>query len=135
MSTDNKAFVRRYFDHWGEPEAVRQALSPDFVGHLPEAPQPLNREAFIQSQLGMRAAFPDFAPTVEDQIADGDKVVSRLTFHGTHKGEFQGIPATGKQVAVGAITIEKVADGKIVEHWIVYDGMGLMQQLGVMPAS
>lgn len=133
MSAESKTVVRQYFERWGEPEAAREALAPDFVAHLPEIPEPMNREAFIQYQGVVRAAFPDFAPTLEDQIAEGDKVTNRLIFRGTHQGDFQGIPPTGKQVAVTAITIERVVDGKIVEHWIEYDGLGMMQQLGVVP--
>jgi predicted ester cyclase len=135
MSTEqNAALVRQYFERWGDPDFTRQTLAPDFVGHLPEIPEPLKREAFIQYQGVVRAAFPNFAPTLEYQVAAGDKVVNRLVFRGTHKGDLQGIPPTGKQVTVTAITIERVVDGKIVEHWIQYDALGMMQQLGVIPA-
>ncbi len=135
MSTEqNTTLVRQYFERWGDPDFARQALDPDFVGHLPEIPEPMKREAFIQYQGVVRAAFPNFAPTLEYQVAAGDKVANRLVFRGTHKGDFQGIPPTGKQVTVTAITIERVVGGKIVEHWIQYDALGMMQQLGVIPA-
>jgi predicted ester cyclase len=134
MSTENKTVVRQYFDTWGVPEAERELLAPNFVAHMPGIPAPMNREAFIQYQGVVLSAFPDFGPTLEHQIADGDKVINRLVFRGTHKGNFQGIPPTGKQVAVTAITIERVAGGKIVEHWMEFDGLGMMQQLGVIPA-
>ena len=133
MSAENKTIVRQYFAHWGAPEAERASLAPEFVGHMPGIPGPLNREAFIQYQGAVLSAFPDFAPTLEDQIAEGDLVANRLVFHGTHKGDFQGIPPTGKRVAVTATTIERVVGGKIVEHWIEFDGLGMMQQLGVVP--
>ena len=133
MSNENKTVVRQYFERWGAPEAERESLAPDFVAHMPGVPEPMNREAFIQYQGVVLSAFPDFAPTLEDQIAEGDKVGNRLVFRGTHKGDFQGIPPTGKQVAVTATTIERVVGGKIVEHWMEFDGLGMMQQLGVVP--
>jgi predicted ester cyclase len=129
MSEENKTIVRRYFDSWGTPEL----LSPDFVAHMPDVPGPMNREAFVQYQGVILAAFPDFRPTLEEQIAEGDKVANRLVFQGTHKGDFQGIPPTGKRVTITATTIERVAGGKIVEHWINFDALGMMQQLGVVP--
>ena len=135
MSEENKTVVRQYFDRWGTQEAERESLAPDFVAHMPGAPEPMNREAFIQFQGVILSAFPDFAPTLEDQIAEGDKVANRVVFHaGTHKGDFQGIPPTGKPVTITAITIDRVAGGKIVEHWIEFDALGMMQQLGAVPA-
>ena len=133
MSEENKALVRRYFERWGATEAEMEILAPDFLGHMPGMPEPLNREAFIEYQGVVLSAFPDFAPTLEEQVAEGDKVVNRLIFHGTHQGDFQGIPPTGKQITVTALTIERVVGGKIVEHWIEYDALGMMQQLGVVP--
>lgn len=134
MSDENKTIVRHYFDSWGIQEAEKESLAPDFVAHMPGVPEPMNREAFIQFQGVILSAFPDFAPTLEDQIAEGDKVANRLVFHGTHKGDFQGIPPTGKRVTVTAITIERVAGGKIVEHWINFDALGMVQQIGAVPA-
>jgi predicted ester cyclase len=129
MSEENKTVVRQYFDRWG----TQESLALDFVAHMPGAPEPMNREAFIQFQGVILSAFPDFAPTLEDQIAEGDKVVNRLVFHGTHKGDFQGMPPTGQRVNITAITIERVAGGKIVEHWIEFDALGMMQQIGAVP--
>lgn len=129
MSAENKTVVRQYFDTWG----TKEWLAPDFVAHMPGIPEPMNREAFVQFQGVLLAAFPDLALTLEDQIAAGDKVANRLVFQGTHKGDFQGIPPTGKRVAITAITIERVAGGKIVEHWINFDALGMLQQLGVVP--
>ncbi len=79
------------------------------------------------------AVFPDWHPTIEDMIAEGDKVVVRFTGSGTHKGEFMGIPPTGKQVTITAIAIQRIAGGKIVENWLQADMLGMMQQLGVVP--
>jgi len=78
-------------------------------------------------------AFPDFQVTVEDVVAEGDKVARRVTLSGTHKGEYMGIPPTGKQMTMGVITIERIEGGKIAEQWGEADMLGLMQQLGVMP--
>ena len=79
------------------------------------------------------AAFPDLHSTVEYLIAEGDMVVSRFTMRGTHQGEFIGIPPTGKQVKVTGMVIHRFADGKIVEYWVKWDVLGMMQQLGVIP--
>ena len=81
-----------------------------------------------------RSAFPDFKVTIDDMIAEGDKVVVRGTWSGTHKGEFMGIPATGKSVSFGVIDTVRIAGGKMVEHWGLMDNFRLMQQLGVIPA-
>ena len=81
----------------------------------------------------LHSAFPDLRATVEDEIADGDKVVVRSTWRGTHQGEFQGIPATGKQVSFPVIDIVRFENGKAVEHWGLVDAMSLMQQLGAIP--
>lgn len=80
------------------------------------------------------SAFPDTKMTVEQQIAEGDKVVTRWKAQGTHKGELMGIPPTGKQVTVTGISIERIVGGMIVESWEEFDQMGMMQQLGVIPA-
>jgi steroid delta-isomerase-like uncharacterized protein len=78
-------------------------------------------------------AFPDTRMTVEQQVAEGDNVVTRWTAQGTHKGELMGIPATGKQVTITGITIDRIVAGRIVESWDEFDQFGMMQQLGVVP--
>jgi predicted ester cyclase len=80
------------------------------------------------------SAYPDLHTTIEDMIAEGDKVVTRLTFGGTHQGTFQGIPPTGKQVTITGIQILRIADSKLVEHRSEFDALGMMQQLGVISA-
>jgi hypothetical protein len=80
----------------------------------------------------LHAAFPDLHIDVEDMIAEGDKVVARVTASGTHQGEFMGIAPTGNRVEFSAIDIARIAEGKIVEHWSNSDQLGMMQQLGVM---
>jgi len=79
------------------------------------------------------SAFPDVYIQVQDQVAEGNKVVTSWVATGTHKGELMGIPATGRSVTVGGIAIDRFEDGKSVEHWEIFDQMGLMQQLGVVP--
>jgi predicted ester cyclase len=79
-----------------------------------------------------RQAFPDSYFTVEDMVAEGDKVATRKSFRGTHQGEFMGIPPTGQRVSIGLIDIVRIADRKVVEHWSMGDNLGLMQQLGVI---
>ena len=81
-----------------------------------------------------RSAFPDFHTTIEDQIAEGDRVATRWTMRGTHEGEFRGIPATGNQISVTGIGIFRFSDGKVVESWDNFDQLGMMQQLGVVPS-
>jgi predicted ester cyclase len=80
-----------------------------------------------------RAAFPDGSMTIEDMIAEGEKVVTRKTYRGTHQGEFLSIPPTGRHVSLGLIDIMRIVDGKVVEHWNVGDDLGMLQQLGVIP--
>ena len=90
---------------------------------------------FFQVGQMWHAAFPDEQTVFDDQIAEGDKVVSRMTSTATHTGEFQGIPPTGKRITVTGIWIERIAEGKIVERWGVVDMLAVMQQLGVIPTS
>ncbi len=136
MSTDeNKAISRRWREELDQGNwAVLDAyLSRDFGLHMPGSPP--------QDQAGMKdvltmiyGAFPDFHTTFEDLVAEGDKVALRMTFSGTHQGEFQGIPPTGKRIMVSAIVIDRIVDGKLAEHWSQFDALGMLQQLGVIPA-
>ena len=138
MSTEqNKLLARRCFKALADNDqtTLKELLAPDFLAHMPNMPGPLNREAFRQ-HLGMFAvAFSDGRMTVEDQIAEGDKVVTRATWRAIHSGNFQGLPPTGRQVAIGAIIVQRLKEGKIVEYWPLFDMMGLMQQLGLVPPS
>ena len=109
-------------------------LAPDFVEHEELPPgMPSGREGVKQMTAMMRSAFPDFKATIDDMVAEGDKVVLRMTWKGTHKGEFMGVRPTGKSVSFGVIDIIRIAGGKFVEHWGQMDSMGMMQQLGAMP--
>jgi steroid delta-isomerase-like uncharacterized protein len=92
------------------------------------------REGIKQFYATLRAAFPDIHFTIEDQIAEGDRVVTRWTARATHTGEYQGIPPTGKQFSLTGIDIDRIANGKVVECWPIADELGVLQQLGVIPA-
>lgn len=135
MSTEqNKAIARYHLEqiNKGDHEASFGKISPDVVWHGFGTTSGL--EGWKQAHTMFVAAFPDFQGTIDDQVAEEDKVITRFTFHGTHKGELQGIPPTGKQVMVNGIVIDRIANGKVVEHRIEFDQLGLMQQLGVIPA-
>ena len=138
MSTeDNKALVRRFYGEifkQGKLEGADEIMAADHVFYLSGMPPVRGLEAWKQLASVYFAAFPDLQATIEDLVAEGDKVVARLTFSGTHQGEFQGIPATGKQFKVTGIDIHRVASGKIQEHWDEADNLGMLQQLGVVPA-
>ena len=119
----------------GNMAAADEVVAADYVEHAPAPPGlPPGLPGLKLFVTALRAAFPDFQYTVEDTMAEGDKVVIRLTARGTHKGEFAGIPATGKQATWSEIHICDMADGKLVEHWVAQDQLGLLQQLGVIPA-
>lgn len=131
----NRALDRRYVAEVlsnGNLAAIDELMAPNYVGHVPGFP-PMDREADKQL-LGMfRAAFPDLQFTMEDQIAEGDRVVHRMTAAGTHRGEFMGIPPTNRRVTVTGININRFENGRIAEAWGVLDLMGLMQQIGAIP--
>jgi predicted ester cyclase len=134
---ENKALDRRYVEealNQGNVDVIDEIMAPEYVGHVASSP-PMNRKGDKQFIHMLHAAFPDIHFTLEDQIAEGDMVVHRLTAHGTHQGEFNGIPPTGKQATVTAININRFAGGKVVEAWASFDMLGLLQQLGAIPAA
>lgn len=137
MSTEsNKAIIRRGFEEGinGQNLAIfEQLLAPTFINHSMPAPVP-GPAGFLMVLGAFTAAFPDMRVTLEDVLGDGDKVATRGYFTGTHRGDFNGIPATGKTVKVGYTDIWHVENGQATENWVVMDIMGLMQQLGVIPA-
>jgi steroid delta-isomerase-like uncharacterized protein len=137
MSEENKAIVRRSYEElWskGNLDVVDEIYATDFVLHDPAQPGISDAEGYKQQVVTIRTAFPDLNIKVEDQLAEGDKVATRWATTGTHQGEFAGIPATGKQGGVTGTTIARVVGGKIVEERSNWDTLGLMQQLGVIPA-
>jgi steroid delta-isomerase-like uncharacterized protein len=138
MSAENKALARRLVEeafNAGRLEVVDELVASDFVEHDPSLTEEVRGPAGVKELIaGYRAAFPDIRITIEDQIADGDYVVSRWSGTGTHQGELMGMPATGKQATVTGITIDRIVDGRIAESWDNWDTLGLMQQLGAIPA-
>jgi predicted ester cyclase len=149
MSTeDNKAIVRNLFEevfNKGNVSAVDQLVAQNSVGHFDfptNVPVPaefqLSLEGLKQFVSQFRTTFPDLHYTVELQVAEGDLVVTRATARGTHKGEyrgleFKGIPPTGKQITWTFTSIDRIADGKIVESWLNEDAVSRLQQIGALP--
>jgi steroid delta-isomerase-like uncharacterized protein len=118
----------------GNVNVADEVMAADYIEHAPVPPGlPPGVAGFKLFIPAFRAAFPDFQFTVDDVIAEGDKVVVRLTAQGTQKGEFAGLPASGKQATWSEIHICDMANGKLVEHWVVQDRLGMMQQLGFIP--
>lgn len=136
MSTEeNKAVVRRLIEEaWnkGNLAVVDEILSSNYVLHI-DAPGAKDREGYKQAISMYRAAFPDFRFTLEDMIANGDKVVIRTAMSGTQKGEIMGMAPTGKKLTMTAISIRRFEGGKIVEEWVETNMLGFMQQLGAVP--
>jgi steroid delta-isomerase-like uncharacterized protein len=110
--------------------AVDELIDADFVEHVGGQPRRIGVEGFKAARMRRNLAFPDWTVTVDDILAEGDKVVARATGQGTHRGEYMGIPPTGKVVMVSWIAIYRVANGKLAEHWQHIDELGLRQQLG-----
>jgi steroid delta-isomerase-like uncharacterized protein len=135
MSEQTKTIARKVFEDvqsQGNLALVDEIVANDFVGHTPPA-DIHGPEGAKQYDAMLREAFPDMQITVEDQIAEGDEVATRWTCRGTHEGEFQGLPPTGKRVTMSGLTVFRIANGKIVEGWSRPDLLGLLQQLGAVP--
>src|SRR5215204_1369810 len=136
---ENKALVRRemaeLFNHTGNLDLVEEIIAPDYVSYEPTSGETRGIEGARQFAATYRQAFPDLENTIEDMVAEGDKVVVRFRARGTHQGETEtfGSP-TGKQMEITGITIKRVSEGKIVEAWTNFDAMGMMQQLGHIPS-
>jgi steroid delta-isomerase-like uncharacterized protein len=111
---------------------IEELIASDFTEHVGGEARHIGIEGFRAARARRNAAFPDWTVTVDDIIAEGDKVVARATGQGTHLGEYLGIPPTGKRVTVGWIAIYRVAHGKFAEHWQNIDEFGLRQQLGAV---
>ena len=133
---ENKAIVRRWIETFNNPYTPQtevDVLAPGYIAHAPWLPGPLDLEAWSQFTAAFVEAFPDLRLTVEDIFSGGNMVAARVAFRGTHRGEFQGIPPTGKEVAFSSIEIDRMVDGKVAEHWFEMDLLGLMGQLGAIP--
>src|SRR5215207_10967342 len=140
MAEENKAQVRRLLEEGfsqGSTDVVDDVLNPDFVCYDPNSESGEVRGAeTIKGEIEyFRNAVPDLTYTVEDQIAEGDKVVTRYMVSGTHQGEFFGVPGSGNRIRMSGIMIDRFdEDGKMVEEWPEYDLLGVMRQLGAVPA-
>jgi predicted ester cyclase len=131
---ENKALVRRWFQELDQRNfaIIDQLLPVDYVDHNPPLPDlPPGREGVRQSSVVLAAAFPDAVHTIEDQMAEGDKVMTRLTVRATFLGECLGFQPTGKIVEVSGMAVHRVIRGQLVEHWAHMDMAGFMEQLGV----
>jgi steroid delta-isomerase-like uncharacterized protein len=139
MSVDNKAIIRRFYEEvWDErnPEVVDQLVSPSHALQVPSHSGSATGPEAYKSQIQMYLrGFPDLQFTIEDLIAEGEKVVCCWTMSGTHRGEFMGIPATGKRMSVDGVTIHIVTNGKIMDSYVNLNLWDVMQQLGATKAS
>jgi predicted ester cyclase len=136
MSTEsNKALIRRGFEEGINQKQLNlfdELIAPNYVNYSLPAPAP-GPEGFKMVVGMFLAAFPDMCVIIEEEVAEGDRVATRGYFTGTHLGDFNGIPPTGKPIHVAYIDIWRVENGQAVENWVQMDMVGLMQQLGVMP--
>ena len=132
----NTAAVKRFYGevmNKGNLKAIDELVADNFVDHyVPDPKMPGNKAGLNQMMTMMRTAFPDLQTTIDDMIAKGDKVWVYSTMRGTNKGEFMGMPATGKKIDVKGVDIVRFVDGKAVEHWGLNDDYTMMQQLGVI---
>ncbi len=137
MEQTSKQIARRVIEEafvGGRLDAVDELIAADAVSHDPAIPESVRGpEGVKQVIAGYRAAFPDLRIEIQDQIADGGSVATRWTARGTHQGDFMGLAPTGREATVTGITIDRIADGKIVESWSNWDTLGLLQQLGAIP--
>jgi steroid delta-isomerase-like uncharacterized protein len=136
LKEDHAAVVRRFATEvitQGQMDLAAQFVWEDVVEQVPFPGQGPGLEGLKDTLRGMRAAFPDLNFSIEEQVSEGDKVASRFEWTGTHHGEFLGVPATGRQVRVWGIVIDRLEEGRIKETRIIMDIVGLMAQLGVFP--
>jgi len=137
MSEENKAIARRFLEegfNTGDPTVADEIIDPNFSYHDPGTPPlPSGPEGFNQLLSMYHEAFPDIHVTIEDLIAEGDKVVVRWTGGGTNTGEMMGMPPTGKAFKVTGVNTFRISGGKVVDTWVSFDTLGMMQQLGIVP--
>jgi steroid delta-isomerase-like uncharacterized protein len=135
----DRTLIRRWWEAMNHGNAlvlIDQFYAADYELHDPNVPEPVHGREGVRAFLTeVGAAFPDAQFSLDDLISDGDRVVQRVTFRGTHQGPFLGIAATGKAVSMWVIVISRIADGQIAEEWQLGDVLGLLQQLGASPTS
>lgn len=132
---DNKALVRRLVEkvlNGGDLAALDESVAENAVDHSLPPGVPPTRDGFKMVFGSLRAAFPDLRYDINDEVAEGDKVFQRVTAHGTMKGDFQGMPATGQAGTWGEMHVVRIASGKIVEHWAIIDQLGMLISVGLM---
>jgi steroid delta-isomerase-like uncharacterized protein len=138
MSETNKHLDHHFYKAvWNEGnyDLIDTLIASDYVGHELPDEVVVGPEGVKRNIATLRRAFPDLRFTIEDQVAEGDRVVTRWTARGTHESPFEGIPATGNQVIVMGIDISRIADGRYVEGWTSFDRLSLLQQLDAIPAQ
>ena len=131
---ENKAIMRRFWDVWeeGNIDLLDELLAPVYINHTLATPDlPPGPEGVKEVVSMFRSGMPDLRVVIEDMIAEGDKVATHYALEGTHRGELFGVPPTGQRLSIKSITVERVSEGKILEHWRVTDELGMMRQLGV----
>lgn len=136
ITHDLKSTIRRFWEDGANQRnwaVFDEIIAEDYVGHGAEKSQ--GREGLIAELVGYTTAFSDLQFTIEDVIAEGDRVMNRWTARGTHTGSLMNIPPTGKFVTITGISIDRLVNGKIVEGWTEFDMLGMLQQLGVLPLS
>ena len=138
MSTEeNKAIVRRAteeFYNQGNIESADQFFADTYVRHDPASPHVRTRDDLVETVRAFRAGCPDLHITIDDLVAEGDTVAKRWTLSATHTGNLSGLPPTGNRIRVSGLELFRLTNGKIVECWLGYDNLSMMQQLGVIPA-
>jgi steroid delta-isomerase-like uncharacterized protein len=134
----NKDLARRFYEevfNRGDLDAVDELCAQDIVDHEAPPEMPKGIEGVKAFVTMFREAFPDIRATIEDMLEEGDRLAVRVKYAGTHEGDFMGVPPSGKRFEVDVIDIVRLEDGKAVEHWGVTDNLGLMQQIGAIPAE
>jgi predicted ester cyclase len=137
VQDDNKAFVRRFIEYVNnDPLApIDEFFASSYTYHNSSSPDVKDLASLKEFNAAAYSAFPDIRITIEDMVAEGDKVVYRGSARATHKGEFMGIAPTGKEVTLTTIVISRVANGKFQEDWESLDGIYILQQLGAVPTT
>jgi steroid delta-isomerase-like uncharacterized protein len=137
MSTEeNKAIVRRMteeFYNQGNVESAERFFADTYMHHDPASPQVRDRDGLKEVLRAFLTGCPDLQITIDQLLAEGDTVTKRWTYHATHTGDLAGLPPTGRRIMMSGLELFRLADGKIVECWLGYDNLSLMQQLGVIP--
>jgi steroid delta-isomerase-like uncharacterized protein len=138
MSIDeNKSLNLRWIEAWNERDWATEAAcrTPEYVAHMSGVPVPLDAAGWDAFMGVLTTAFPDAQISVAGSFSERDMVATRWTITGTHRGDFQGVPPTGRPVTIAGVDISRIVDGKIAEHWAQFDVIGVMQQIGAIPAA